>query len=72
MRTMASLPDMELYYAVENCRLQQVKAQKDFPGARITMNIQPMSSCAIKASNDKGGNALSLKAQSQQCMWLIG
>jgi hypothetical protein len=65
------MPDLELYNAVEECRLQQIDALKDVPGARVTLTIQPMSPSAFTAGVNQGGDPLGLTAQSQQCMWLI-
>ncbi|CAL5875166.1 uncharacterized protein PFLUO_LOCUS9470 [Penicillium psychrofluorescens] len=62
-------PDLDVYNAVEEYRLQQLEVVKNIPGARITMNIQPMSSNAITVCDANGGNPLGLKAQAHQ--WFL-
>lgn len=64
---MSSLPDIAVYKAAEETRLQQVEAIKNIPGAHITMVIQPISSHTITACNAKGGTPLGLEPQSHQC-----
>jgi len=64
---MSSLPDLEMYRAVEASRIEQVEALKDVEGIILTMVIQPIASSAIKASEAKGGNPLGLIAQNHQC-----
>lgn len=67
MRTMSSLPDIEVYKAADECRLQQIEAVKDIPGALVTMVIQPISSSTIEACNTTGENPMGLRPQSHQC-----
>lgn len=67
MRTMSSLPDLDMYKAVEACRIEQNEVLKDVEGIILTMVIQPMASSAIKAGEAKGGNPLGLVAQNHQC-----
>lgn len=67
MRTMSSLPDLEVYKAANECRLQQIEAVRHIEGAFLTMVIQPMASGAIKACDAKGGTPLGLTAQNHQC-----
>ncbi|KAJ5493701.1 FAD-binding type 2 [Penicillium fimorum] len=69
MRVMTSRPDLDVYNAIEACRLQQLDAVRNVPGARIIMNIQPISSSASRACDNQGGNPLGLKAEPQQ--WLL-
>ncbi|KAF9889617.1 hypothetical protein FE257_007125 [Aspergillus nanangensis] len=69
MRTMSSLPSLEVYQAAENARLEQVEALKDIEGADLTMVFQPMASSAIKAGELRGGNPMGLKAENHQ--WLL-
>lgn len=64
---MSSLPDLEVYQAAEQCRLKQVEAIKDVPGALLTMVIQPLSTSMIEACHAKGGTPLGLNAQNHQC-----
>lgn len=67
MRTMSSLPSLEVYQAAEKARLEQVAALKDVD-ALLTMVIQPMASSTTKAGDKRGGNPMGLKAQNHQCM----
>ncbi|KXG49321.1 FAD-binding, type 2 [Penicillium griseofulvum] len=69
MRVMTSLPDLDVYNAIESCRLEQLEAVKSVHGARLIMNIQPISSSASRACDNQGGNPLGLKPESQQ--WLL-
>lgn len=69
MRTMTSLPDVEVYKAAERTRLDQINAIKHSPGAVINTVIQPISSSTIEACNAREGNPLGLKPESQQCMY---
>lgn len=71
MRTMSSLPDVEVYKAAEETRQQQVEAVKDIPSAHLTMVIQPISSHTIAACNVKGGTPLGLEPRSHQCKLLV-
>lgn len=64
---MASLPDIEVYNAAEDCRLEQVEKTKHIPGAVITLVIQPMSHSTIEACNARGGNPMGLDPRGQQC-----
>lgn len=70
MRTLSSLPDLEVYRAAEAARVEQVEALKNIEGAILTFVIQPIASGAIKTSNAEGGNTLGLTAQNQQCKLL--
>lgn len=67
MRTMTSLPSLEIYQAADSVRLEQEEALKDVEGLTIQMTIQPMSSSTIKACDARGGNPLGLGAQGHQC-----
>lgn len=69
MRTMTSLPDIEVYKAAERTRLDQIDAIKHIPDALLNMVIQPISSSTIEACNARGGNPLGLEPESQQCMY---
>lgn len=64
---MTSLPDIEVYNAAEEARLQQLEKVKHIPGAVITMVIQPISHSTIEACRARGGNTLGLDPRSQQC-----
>lgn len=67
MRTMSSLPDLEVYKAANECRYQQEEAIKHVPGLKITFVIQPISSTAIKATNAGAGSPLGITEQHHQC-----
>lgn len=67
MRTMSSLPSLEVYQAAEKARLEQVEALKDIDGADLTMVIQPMASSCIGAGEAMGGNPMGLREQNHQC-----
>lgn len=67
MRTMSSLPDLEVYRAANKCRYQQEELIKHIPGLKITFVIQPISSNAIKATNAGIGSPLGVSEQHQQC-----
>ncbi|RDW77834.1 hypothetical protein BP6252_05887 [Coleophoma cylindrospora] len=69
LRTMSSLPDLDMYKATEACRLEQIEALKDVEGVILTMVLQPISSSVITASSAKGGNPLGLPAQQHQ--WFL-
>ncbi|KAJ5382261.1 FAD-binding type 2 [Penicillium concentricum] len=69
IRVMTSRPDLDVYNAIEQCRLQQLEAVKNVPGARLITNIQPISSSASRACDNQGGNPLGLKAEPQQ--WIL-
>ncbi|TVY85865.1 FAD-dependent monooxygenase, partial [Lachnellula willkommii] len=64
MRTMTSLPDLEMYKAVEEARSQQVQAlaAAGVEDVLLTMVFQPIASGAINACEAAGGNPLGLKA----------
>jgi len=64
---MSSLPDLEMYHAVEAARIEELEALKDVEGIILTMVIQPIASGAVKASDAKGGNPMGLVAQNHQC-----
>ncbi|RAQ65178.1 hypothetical protein COH20_006906 [Aspergillus flavus] len=49
-RTMASLPSLEVYRAIEKTHAEQVDVLKDVEGLTLTTVIQPMSSSAMKAT----------------------
>lgn len=66
MRTMSSLPSLEVYQAAEKARLEQVEALKD-TGADLTMVIQPMASSCIRVGEAMGGNPMGLKEENHQC-----
>lgn len=72
MRTMSSLPDIDVYNAAEECRLQQLKAIGHIPGALITMVIQPIPSSCMEACDANGGNPLGLEAKGHQCTSSLG
>lgn len=67
MRTMTSLPSLEVYQAADKARLEQEELLKDVEGLTIQMTIQPMSSATIRACDARGGNPLGLQAQGHQC-----
>ncbi|KAK9320290.1 hypothetical protein V1517DRAFT_329747 [Lipomyces orientalis] len=69
MRTMTSLPSLEVYQAAQRTRLEQDEILKNVQGLNIQMTIQPMSSSTIKSSDARGGNPLGLKAQGHQ--WFL-
>ncbi|OCK73798.1 6-hydroxy-D-nicotine oxidase [Lepidopterella palustris CBS 459.81] len=69
MRTMSSLPDLDMYKAVEACRIEQIEVLKNVEGIILTMVIQPIASNAINASNANGGNPMGLIAQNHQ--WFL-
>ncbi|KAL2814270.1 hypothetical protein BJX63DRAFT_442530 [Aspergillus granulosus] len=60
MRTTTTLPSLAVYEAAERARLQEMSALSDLPRADLTLVIQPMSSLAIKVSEERGGNPLGL------------
>ncbi|TVY13194.1 hypothetical protein LARI1_G009466, partial [Lachnellula arida] len=62
---MTSLPDLEMYKAVEEARSQQVQAlaAAGVEDVLLTMVFQPIASGAINACEAAGGNPLGLKAQ---------
>ncbi|KAG2420464.1 hypothetical protein HFD88_000076 [Aspergillus terreus] len=68
MRTMSSLPSLEVYQAAEKARLEQVEALKD-TGADLTMVIQPMASSCIRVGEAMGGNPMGLKEENHQ--WFL-
>lgn len=67
MRTMTSLPDLSVYQAAEEERLEQLEVIKDIPGGVIAMVIQPIASGTVTASHEKGSNPLGLMARPHQC-----
>lgn len=67
MRTMTSLPSLEVYQAADRVRLEQEEVLKDVEGLTIQMTIQPISSSTIKACDARSGNPLGLRAQGHQC-----
>ncbi|TVY50645.1 Bifunctional solanapyrone synthase [Lachnellula cervina] len=71
MRTMTSLPDLEMYKAVEEVRSQQVQAlaAAGVEDVLLTMVFQPIASGAINACEAAGGNPLGLKAQNHN--WFL-
>ncbi|CZR56975.1 uncharacterized protein PAC_06864 [Phialocephala subalpina] len=71
MRTMTSLPDLEMFKAVEDERLHQIEDLKNagVEDVLLTMVFQPIASGAIKACNTKGGNPMGLSAQNQS--WFL-
>ncbi|KAF8866921.1 6-hydroxy-D-nicotine oxidase [Acephala macrosclerotiorum] len=71
MRTMTSLPDLELFKAVEEERLRQIEVLKiaGVEDVMLTMVFQPIASGAIKACDAKGGNPMGLSAQNQS--WFL-
>lgn len=67
MRTMSSLPDLEVYKSAEECRKQKVEELKDVEGLVLTMSFQPISSGAMKASEENGGTPMGIVAKNHQC-----
>lgn len=63
-RTMASLPSLEVYRAIEKTHAEQVDVLKDVEGLTLTTVIQPMSSSAMKATLK---SPLGLSSVGQQC-----
>lgn len=66
---MTSLPDLEMFKAVEAERLHQIEVLKTagVQDVMLTMVFQPIASGAIKACDAKGGNPMGLSAQNQSC-----
>ncbi|KAJ5698965.1 FAD-binding type 2 [Penicillium macrosclerotiorum] len=71
MRTMSSLPDLEVYNAASECRYQQEEVIKDIPGAKITFTLQPISSNAIRTTNAGAGSPLGITAKAHQWFLLM-
>ncbi|TVY81095.1 FAD-dependent monooxygenase yanF [Lachnellula suecica] len=71
MRTMTSLPDLEMYKAAQESWENQVLALEaaGINHVYLTMVFQPIASSAIKACDVKGGNPLGLKAQNHN--WFL-
>jgi len=69
LRTMSSMPDLEMYIAAENCWKQQLEAVKDVENASLTISFQPIASQAIRACDAKGGNPTGLKPLNHQ--WFV-
>lgn len=67
MRTMSSLPDYEMYLAVEQARIQQIEALADIEDITLTLVLQPISANTASAGDIMGGTPLGLKAQPHQC-----
>ena len=72
MRTMATLPDLEMYKEAEKARLQQVEALKTLglKDVALTMVFQPIASSTMKVSNQKGGNPMGITSENHQCKLL--
>jgi hypothetical protein len=67
MRTISSLPDLEVYKAAHECRHQQEDLIKHKPGLKITFAIQPISSNAIRATNSGIDSPLGISEKHLQC-----
>lgn len=72
MRTMSSLPDLEIYKEAEQARLQQIEFLKAAGvEAVLTMVFQPIASSIMKAAEAKGGNPMGITSQNHQCKLLV-
>lgn len=67
MRTMSSLPDLEVYQASEAMRKRKEEELKDVEGLVLCMSFQPISSSVMKATNDRGGSPMSIPLANHQC-----
>jgi len=69
MRSMTSLPDLEMYKAAEEVRAQQatILESAGVENASLYLAFQPIASSAVKACDEKGGNPMGLKAQNHNC-----
>jgi hypothetical protein len=64
---MSSLPDHDMYLAVEHARLEQTAALADVENITLTLVIQPISATTVTAGDSTGGTPLGLHAVPQQC-----
>jgi hypothetical protein len=69
MRTMSSLPDYEMYLAVEAERLRQNELVADIEDCTLTMVIQPFTAGTVTAGDAMGGTPLGIKPVTQQ--WFL-
>lgn len=67
MRTMSSLPDLEVYERAEDTRKQKMIELVDVEGLVLTMSFQPIPSGTVKATEAKGGSPMGITPQNQQC-----
>lgn len=63
MRTMSSLPDLEVYQATEAMRKQKEEELKGVEGLVLCLSFQPIGPSAMKAKIDKGGSPMSIPAK---------
>ncbi|KAL4745783.1 hypothetical protein BDW72DRAFT_46261 [Aspergillus terricola var. indicus] len=71
MRTTTTLPDLEVYQAAEQARLEAIGSLADLDRADLTMVIQPMSPFSVKAANDRGGNLFGLDCAGHQIFLIL-
>lgn len=67
MRTMSSLPDLEVYRAADECRKSKLNELDGIEGLVLTLSFQPIPSAAVQASRARGGNPMGIEPKSQQC-----
>ncbi|RDW81344.1 FAD-binding oxidoreductase [Aspergillus mulundensis] len=71
MRTTTTLPDLEVYHAAEQARLEAITALSHLDRAGLTMVIQPMTSHSVNAAQDRGGNPFGLPAVKHQIFLIL-
>lgn len=69
MRTMSSLPDLEVYKAADECRKLKMIELKGVDGLGFTLSFQPIPAAAVQVSQARGGNSMGVEPKSQQCMF---